>query len=136
TQLSYDDRSGVPPSWTDLYYMNPLTTPYDEEGNLTRYPWRESNFNNPLEATLYEHMQESFQLTTNNFIQVDFPFVQGLNYRLNTSFRKRFYDSATYRGRNTATGLEARGSSDETEIRWNNFVLENILTYDRQFAKH
>ncbi|MBW6479763.1 MAG: TonB-dependent receptor [Bacteroidales bacterium] len=137
TQFSYDDRSGVGPSWSNAYNMNPLTKAYDDEGKINIYPW-EGNFYfaNPLQGLLYDNINESFQVVTNNFAIVDIPFISGLTYRINTGFRFRFSDSATYRGRNTKAGLDVRGSSDTNRSRYNNSVIENILTYNKDIGVH
>ena len=137
TQFSYDNRDGAGPSWSSAYSMNPLTKAYDANGNLNIYPW-EGNpyFANPLQATLYKDMDEDFQIITNNFVIVDFPFVKGLSYRLNTGFRFGFSDEAQYRGRNTKSGLDAMGRSSTDRARNNNSVIENILSFNREFGIH
>jgi hypothetical protein len=137
TQLTYDDRSGEGPSWSNAYNMNPLTKAYDDEGNINIYPW-EGNFYfaNPLQGLLYDNINESYQIVTNNFAIVDIPFIKGLSYRINTGFRFRFTDSATYRGRNTKAGLDVRGSSDTNRSRYNNSVVENILSYNKNVGLH
>lgn len=137
TQFSMDDRSGEGPSMSGLLWTNPLTTPYDENGILTIYPWPEDlTVSNPLSPTLYSNTDKTNQIVTNNFAVIDFPFVEGLSYRINTGLRKRFTNSSTYRGRNTASGLNALGSANTEKGEYNNTVIENILSYTRDFGKH
>lgn len=137
TQFSMDDRSGEGPSMSGLLWTNPLTTPFDENGVLTIYPWAEDlTVNNPLSPTLYSNTDKTNQIVTNNFAVIDFPFVEGLSYRINTGLRKRFTNSSTYRGRNTASGLNALGSANTEKGEYNNTVIENILSYTRDFGKH
>lgn len=137
TQFSYDDQSGVSPSMSGLFWTNPLTTPYDENGELTIYPWSEDlTVSNPLQNTLYANTDKSYQIVTNNYLSVDFPFVKGLSYRLNSGIRVRFTDDNTYRGRNTATGQSNLGSANTERALFNNTVLENILTFNREFGRH
>src|SRR5690606_30662727 len=66
TQLSYDDGKGIPPTWDGdqgVFWFNPLTTAYDENGNLTIYPWPEDTyFRNPLMNTLASDVNESYQM--------------------------------------------------------------------------
>jgi len=137
TQFSYDNRDGAGPSWGDAYDMNPLTKAYDEDGNLNIYPW-EGNpyFANPLQAILYKDINQDFQILTNNFAIIDIPFIKGLSYRINTGFRFKFSDVAQYRGRNTKSGLDALGRSSTDRTRNNNSVVENILSYSREFGRH
>jgi TonB-linked SusC/RagA family outer membrane protein len=137
TQMSYDDRSGLGPDISYLSRMNPLTRAYEEDGSLTIYPWPDDTyFWNALQPTLYNNINESYQVISNNFAMIDFPFITGLTYRINSGIRTRFSEAATYRGRNTKDGLEARGSSNTSMSRNNNTVIENILSYNRMLGVH
>ncbi len=137
TQFSMDDRSGEGPSMSGLLWTNPLSTAYDENGDLTIYPWPEDlTVSNPLSPILYDNTNKSQQIVTNNFAQIDFPFVQGLSYRINTGIRMRYTNTSTYRGRNTASGLGSLGSANTERGEYDNTVIENILTFTRGFGKH
>jgi TonB-linked SusC/RagA family outer membrane protein len=136
TQLSFDDKSGASPE-SGPTRMNPLTRPYDEDGNLTIYPWPEDiYFPNPLQETLWDDKDKSYQALTNNYLILDFPFIKGLSYRLNTGVRIRFRDEATYQAMNTAAGFENHGSSSSDRTLWNNTLVDNILSYTKEFGKH
>ena len=67
---------------------------------------------------------------------VDIPFIKGLSYRLNTGIRMRNYEAAQYRGRDTQSGYEDQGESQTNSANNNNLVIENILSYNREFGKH
>lgn len=143
TQLTYDDRSGLNVIWdggtgySGVFWMNPLTTPYDEDGNLTINPWpEETQIGNPLQRLLADNTEKSYQAVTNNHVIIDVPFVKGLQYRLNTGVRLRFTDSGTYWGRNTLNGLSSRGESSTNRGIAESYTLENILSYNREFGKH
>ena len=92
--------------------------------------------NNPLETTLFDNTDNSFQAVSNNYAIIDFPFIKGLSYRINTGIRYRTTDQGTYRGRDTKTGLDARGSSNTARAISNNIVLENILSYTKEIGNH
>ncbi len=143
TQLTYDDRSGLNVIWDGgtgydgVFWMNPLTTPYDENGNLTINPWpEETQIGNPLQRLLADNVDKSYQVVTNNHAIVDFPFLKGLQYRINSGVRIRFTDSGTFWGRNTLRGLSSRGDSDTNRSMAESYTLENILNYTREFGKH
>jgi TonB-linked SusC/RagA family outer membrane protein len=137
TQFSMDDRSGAGPSMGGLLWTNPLSTPYDENGNLAIYPWPEDlTVSNPLQGTLYNDIDKSYQVVSNNFAVLDIPYIKGLSYRINTGLRFRFTDASTYRGRNTASGLSNRSSTDIGRSISSNTVIENILSYNRTFGNH
>lgn len=141
TQLSRIDRSGNTPSFSSqrdgLLRFNPLTTAFDEQGNPTIYPWEEDVFVwNPLGRTLEINDDINTKVFTNNFIKINFPFLEGLSYKLNTGVE---YDERTignYEGRNTPSGFE-NGGVAETDLRkGENYLVENILDYTRVFGNH
>lgn len=137
TQFSLDDRSGEGPSMSGLLWTNPLSTAYDENGDLTIYPWPEDlTVSNPLSPTLYDNTDKSQQIVTNNYALIDFPFLKGLSYRINTGIRMRYTNSSTYRGRNTASGLGSLGSANTARGEYDNTVVENILSFNRGFGEH
>ncbi len=137
TQLSFDDRSGSTINWEDVLRTNPLTKAYDDNGELTIYPWPEyTDIGNPLEVINYANTDKAFQVVTNNYAVVDVPFIKGLSYRINTGVRKTTADTATYIGRNTRTGLEARGVANTARTIEDNLVIENIVSYEKRFGIH
>jgi len=143
TQLTYDDRSGLNVAWDGgsgydgVFWMNPLTTAYDENGDLTINPWPEqTQIGNPLQRLLADNIDKSYQVVTNNYAILDFPFVKGLQYRINTGVRMRFTNTGTYWGRNTLVGLSVRGESSTNRGQSENYTIENILNYNREFGKH
>lgn len=140
TQLSYNDRSGIPVAFSGdygVYTFNPLTTPYDSAGNLTIYPWAEDKyFANPLAPTLASSLDNTYKALTTNYFVVKLPFVPGLSYRLNTGIDYQGRTINTYYGRNTRTGAQAAGSLTQSNSIVRNLTLENILNYDRSFGKH
>jgi TonB-linked SusC/RagA family outer membrane protein len=140
TQLSYNDRSGLPASFSGdygAYTFNPLTTPFDSAGNPTIYPWPEDRFfGNPLAPTLARNLDNTYKVFTTNYLQVKFPFVTGLSYRLNTGFDYQGRTINTYYGRNTRTGSQSNGTLSQSNSIVRNLTLENILSYDRVFKKH
>ncbi|MFC4027884.1 TonB-dependent receptor [Zunongwangia endophytica] len=137
SQFSYSDQSGVVPGWDQAYSMNPLTKAFDEDGAITIYPWEgNTTYANPLQQTLYDNTDKAYQVITNNYVDIDIPFIKGLNYRLNTGFNFSFSDYSEYRGRDTKTGLDARGESITKDSKSSKSVIENILNYNRSFGVH
>jgi TonB-linked SusC/RagA family outer membrane protein len=137
SQFSYDDLSGVEPSFSLAHDLNPLTKGLNEDGSINMYPWEgRETWHNPLQTTFYKDIDESFQIITNNFAVVNFPFLEGLSYRINTGFRFRYYEKSTYRGRNTGSGATTMGRSDNNRARNNNTVIENIFSYNKEIGRH
>tara|TARA_R110002096_G_scaffold111394_1_gene243137 strand:- start:31476 stop:34430 length:2955 start_codon:yes stop_codon:yes gene_type:complete len=137
TQLSYSDSSGLGPSFSDAYYMNPLTTSYDENGDLTIYPWPEDVFyGNPLQNTLADNSNERYKVISNVYFDVDLGFIPGLSYRLNSGLEYTNTRIGSYWGVNTKRGLENQGEAQVRNDFRTNILLENIVTYKKEFGKH
>jgi TonB-linked SusC/RagA family outer membrane protein len=140
TQLSYDDRKDLAPTFSGdygVYTFNPLTTPYDADGNLTIYPWPEDKFfANPLAPTLASSADDTYKIFNSNYLLVKVPFVKGLSYRLNAGTELQVRSIDSYYGRNTRTGAQSNGSLSRSNSTIRNYTLENVITYDRSFNKH
>ena len=137
TQFTFDDAGGVESNFSSCLNTNPLSTAYDQYGNLTVFPWPDNIIvGNPLQNLLYDNLDKQYQILSNNYAIVNFPFVKGLSYRLNTGIRARFTDRAEYRGRDTQSGLAAQGDASIDNGVSNNLVVENILSYSRDFGSH
>ncbi len=137
TQLNFDDASGRDVSWYSAMIANPLGKPYDDNGNYLIYPIAENiTIINPLTDLVYDDLDKSYQILTNNYLNVDVPFIKGLTYRLNTGVRTRFTDAASYGGTNTYSGYRYQGTSRSSNSVSSNLVLENILNYNKTFGDH
>lgn len=140
TTLSNDNRSGLSPTFSGdngAYLFNPLTSPYDSSGKLTLYPWPEdTHFANPLAPTLAANADNTYKIFTTNYLQVKFPFVTGLSYRLNTGVEYQSRKINSYYGRNTSLGLLAGGHLTQSNSLTTNYTVENLINYERTFGKH
>ncbi|BBD44022.1 TonB-dependent receptor [Petrimonas sp. IBARAKI] len=135
TNLSFEDQSGAAVG-IDIR-ANPLTSAYDENGNLTIFPWPDNIIHaNNLSPLLYDDEDKAYQIISNNYLDIDVPFIDGLNYQLNTGLRARFRDFAQYRGRDTYDGYMNNGESSIDNTLGNNLIIENILSYRKTFDKH
>ena len=141
TMLGYIDRSGVRPFFsyafgTTSLRMNPLTKPYNEDGSLTIYPWPEQSFyGNPIEPVNYINEDISRSINTNNYIEVKLP-VDGLTYRINTGYTFNNRLSQEYRGANTQLGLTRSGWASTSHSYNEEWVIENLLNYKKDFGDH
>ena len=137
TLVGFRDSSGTSASFTEAFFMNPLTRAYDEDGNIAMRPWPEdTGFDNPLENLLYQNVDKSTSIITNNFLDVKLPFLEGLSYRLNTGYTLRNVKQQDYRGRNSLFGSEVNGFASERLDEQRNWLIENVLSYKRDFGKH
>lgn len=137
SQFTYDDRGGYDIDYEAVFEINPLlANPFDENGEINLFPWPEFPDENPLEAQNYDDEDYSNQIVTNNYINIAFPFLKGLNYRLNTGIRRRWSERKTYTGNNTVVGIANSGYAYLSSTEFKNNVVENILTYSEEFGKH
>jgi len=137
TQLSFAERDGQNASFGGAYLANPLTTAYNEDGTLNIFPWPEDvQTRNPLESLLFKDNHDTYKVFTNNYIDVNLPFIEGLSYRMNTGFELTSLNRQQYRGRDTQEGLRVQGSLDLEDNLLTYILLENILNYKNKFGKH
>jgi TonB-linked SusC/RagA family outer membrane protein len=140
-QITYINRDDLPANFSGdmgAYTMNPLTSPYQADGKtLTIYPWPEDiYFANPLAPLLASRESRNFKLFSNNYAVVRIPFIKGLSYRFNSGVEYSSAATNTYWGRNTKTGLQANGQLSRSNDINNNYLIENIVNYDKDFGKH
>ncbi len=137
TLLNYADRSGKGADFSGALWMNPLTLPYEEDGDMILRPWPEDTyFNNPLGAILYQDEDKSYDLFSNNYIVVSFPWIKGLQYKLNSGIEYSASTHSQYMGRNSPEGFNRGGYASVRNSRRTNVVLENILNYQNSFGDH
>lgn len=138
TQFARTDRSGLEASFSDAFFMNPLTNPYESDGRtLTVYPWQEDVFwGNPLQNTLAVDRNVAQRVFSSNYAQVDFPFLDGLSYRFNGGVDIGESNTARYYGRNTRTGATELGVATTNAGNRDDWTVENILRYTRAIGLH
>lgn len=141
TQFSLADRGGFTPDWSGgtagAFWMNPLTKAYEEDGSLTIYPWPEDPYwGNPLANTLADSKDKRYKIFTNNYVNIQIPWVPGLQYKFNTGIEYANRERNSYHGRNTKNGLESGGEADTRNRVDNDYTVENILSYTKEFGNH
>lgn len=114
--------------------MSPYSLPYTDEGEYEIYPmYPELLFSNPLLGLAVERLERGNNLNGGGYLEIVPGFLKGLKYRMQGSYTFQFNRYADYSGRaanNLAGG--ANISSDQT----NTWVLENLLSYTKDFDKH
>ncbi len=136
TQFGYYNRSGRPADFADAHRMNPLGIPYNDDGTLRISVWEDGVYDkNPLMETLYISSDKNRRIITNNYLLFEFPFVKGLTYKLNTGYNYNSGLFQEYRGRNTHQGLQSNGELRVRNDYDEDWVVENILSYSREFGR-
>ena len=143
TNNSYRKTSGVNQMYAVLG-SSPLSSPYDENGNLKRYNALPADDQIVVTKETVERdkdvwLSENKGIGSYNtlFAEVKCPWIEGLSYRINVGLNFRSSKSGSF----TGTGVNNKdanavngGSVYENQTR--NWAVENMLTYDRTFGKH
>ena len=135
TQLSWADNSGATPKFVDVFNKSPLLRPFNDDGSINIVPdaGNEKRYN-PIECDLYDDMNMSYKLSTNNSLKAT--FFKGFTYTLNTGVQ---YFSSThneYQGLNTGAMKSYNGWASMYDRVRQYYSIENILNFDREFGKH
>lgn len=137
TQVSRTNRDGMPVNFTTAFFSNPLISPYDANGNVVLVPWPEDPItNNALENLSVIDNNRTRRLFTSNYLRLRIPQIDGLSFTVNAGLDLANQDVGTYFGRDTQTGLTSGGQSVVSNVRRNDWTVENILGYNRVFGRH
>jgi len=140
TQFTFVDKSGAAADFGSdrgAFYFNPMIEPYDSLGNLVMYPWPEQGyFRNPLIPLNYIQEDRTQRIFTNNYAEIEIPWIEGLSYRLNTGYILSQWNFSEYRGRDTDDGIAVGGIAYNRTSTNTDLLIENIVKYSREFGKH
>lgn len=139
TQLGRYDRSGSSASFSRAFRMNPLAEAYDEEGNIRSAAWEDSSEAfcvNPLSSLNNKARDIRAKVITNNVLEIKLPFVPGLSYKLNTGYTYQNSSWKQYQGLDTYYGARANGILNTDDWHTEEWIIENIVSYTRDFGKH
>ncbi|REC79212.1 SusC/RagA family protein [Chryseobacterium elymi] len=142
SNFSINDFNGV--SGAPMLGYSPLVTPYNADGSPKTVMYSAIDQTALQTRGILESLGDAYADRTNAFSsynnlygELKIPGVEGLKYRLNVGLTYRNSNSGTYTGTgilnvNPATESSA-GIGNSLTTQW---VLENILSYDRTFGKH
>ena len=142
TNNSYRKTQGV----NDMYGVlskSPLTSPYDENGELRRYVSLPADDQSVVTKETVERdkdvwLNENKGIGSYNtlFGEVKCPWIEGLSYRINIglNFRSPKGCSFTGTGVNNKDPKAVNGGSI-SENQTYNWAVENLITYDHTFAE-
>ena len=123
--------------------QSPLASPYDENGNLKRTIKLAMDEMFVLTKDVAESLKDNWMneekgLGTYNtmFAEVKCPWIEGLSYRINVGLNYRSSKQGVFTGTgvNSANASTINSASVQQDIT-KNWVVENLLTYDRTFAE-
>lgn len=139
TQMGYYDRGGSSSSFSRAFKMNPLAEAYNEDGSIRTAAWEDSSEAfavNPLSDLNNKTKDIRTKVITNNVLELKAPFIPGLSYKLNTGYTFQMSSYKQYQGMDTYYGARANGILNTDDWHSGEWIIENIVTYNREFGKH
>lgn len=131
------DQSGNEAGLTNAYFLSPYAQLFfdDAKTDPVPFPQNDGLVGNPLFNVYNSRNLEINQTLFANFYGiVDLPFVKGLAFRLNYSPNLRWGQDYNFTPIYQRNGINNLGSANKKDSRNNDWVLENILTYARDFG--
>jgi TonB-linked SusC/RagA family outer membrane protein len=120
-----------------LAYMNPLSRPFDSTGKLVNYPSEiNSTLFNPLANYYNPYKNTTNNLRANNIVYADFALAKGLSFRTNFSLNIGRTGTDIFRGKYSYDQAGRANYASQGQNNSNDMVLDNILTYVRNFGPH
>ncbi|MFO7657423.1 MAG: SusC/RagA family TonB-linked outer membrane protein, partial [Bacteroidales bacterium] len=133
--FTHRDLSGVVADLSDAYDNSPFGTFYYPDGNVKYTPVTSeaSVFNSLYLYELTDNKETRKNMFSNLFLEVDFPFINGLSYRMNFSPNYEWHNNYSF------VRQDPNRPGNNTEAKKNNaniyrWVWENILKYKKTFA--
>lgn len=127
--FTVSNYSGASPDLSVVLQMPPVISPYDENGELTK---QYKYYTNPLQTIEQDDLNKRYNLFANFYVDIDFPFLKGLNYRLNLS--QNLINGKQYNF--NEWGANFTGSASKMNSSAYSYTVDNILTYKNTFDKH
>jgi len=131
SSAAFINQDGAEPSFGSLQRMTPLIVPYDTAGKLIPFPMNTLE-PNPFTTYNVDDYDRTNYYFANIYSDIDFPFLKGLNYRMNfgnnSRLSKHFFSSIYDAGQ---TGRAYKEFQD-----YYDYTFDNILTYSKNFGKH
>lgn len=129
--VAFLDYSGESPSIGSLKETNPVVSPYDKDGNIIRNPFGNSALN-PFIYGQSDDMEKKHQINAVLYGIVDIPWVRGLQYKANYSYRLNAANDANFNP-DKANFLGEASKSYKNDYYW---LMDNIVSYNRTFDNH
>lgn len=139
TQYSERDLSGVRGSVTSAFWTTPFVSPWLDNDKTIPNPYpTEDQLAGPVLFSSIINKNEEVQrnLFANFYAQIDAPFLNGLSYRINYSPNYRWYDLNNFSPVYQKNGVNNTGSASRRNDYTKAWVLENIVTYNKQINQN
>ena len=142
---TYNKKEGTQIGVYSALNMSPIVFPYNEDGSLKRVVHLGSDdifvlTKDVIKDNVDNWRQDTETVATYNslFGEIEFPWLKGLKYRMNLglNYRGTQIGNFTAKGFNSVNENELSSASHQNQV-YKNYVVENLLTFDRTFnEKH
>ncbi len=133
---AFTDESGIPASLSDARVASPLVNNYIGKPIYDIYLGNELYQPYPLVYQYINNSEKGNQLQLTGRVRIDVPWIKGLSYDLNYSNRFAFDNNNSYHNYNTPQGVAQRGLATKNHSQNNDWILNNIVGYQRNVDKH
>ncbi|GGM90354.1 SusC/RagA family TonB-linked outer membrane protein [Dyadobacter beijingensis] len=133
------DLSGQEASVYNAYMTSPYGKLYYDEAKTqpTQFPVPEDQLiGNPMMSLLNRNEEINQNLFANFFALVDIPYLPGLSYRLNFSPNLRWSHNYNFTRQDINRPLVNTTSASKVNRQDYDWVVENIITYNRQIGEN
>lgn len=134
--FTYRDLSGIVPDLSDAYDDSPFGNFYYPDGNVKFNPISSdaSTYNALYDYELTDNDEVVKNLFSNMYLDIDFPFMEGLSFRFNYSPNYEWRNDYSFRSQDPyAAGNTTNAHKNNMNI--NRWVWESILKYKKSFGK-
>jgi TonB-linked SusC/RagA family outer membrane protein len=128
---SFVNQDGAEPAMGNVIQAAPLHVPFDAAGNLIPSPTN-TLVPNPFQTYYVDDRDRNNYYFANIYSDIDFPFLKGLNYRMN--YGNNYRTSARFFSSVFAASLQGQAFKNNDE--YYDYTFDNILTYTKEFGKH
>lgn len=128
--FTVSDYSGQSPTLKSVMELPPLAAVTDSDGEYVKQPYK--SILNPMLTIQQDDMDKRYNLSGNFYVDIDFPFLKGLNYRVN--FSQNLIENKEFKFNKWGANFEGEGSKkNDSQYNW---TVDNILSYKNVFGKH
>ncbi|MCW3092495.1 MAG: TonB-dependent receptor, partial [Ferruginibacter sp.] len=128
---AFVNQDGAEPAIGNVIQASPLHVPFDSAGNLIPSPTN-TLVPNPFQTYYVDDHDRNNYYFANIYTDIDFPFLKGLNYRLNFGNNYRTSD----RFFSSIFGSSLQGQAFKNNQAYYDYTFDNILTYTKAFRRH
>jgi TonB-dependent starch-binding outer membrane protein SusC len=144
TNNNYNINEGGQVGLYGVISTSPISNPYNADGTLKRSVKMAQDENIVLTNSVVKKLKNQWLNETRGYAtynsiygEVKIPWIEGLKYRANLGLNFIQSNSGNYTGMGVnSTTLTTPSTAGVSNAQTYNWALENILSYDRTFAKH